>query len=192
MNGTQAVAEQVSYEAFTATPEDGLRHELIDGVHYVTPSPSPRHQTIVLNLGRLLAAHIQERHLGKLFVAPCEVVLLHGGNQPSVQPDLFFIAAARTAMIQTTKVVGVPDLMIEVLSESTRRHDEITKRRLYERAGVREYWLLDPEVESLRVYRLIDGSYQLTNEAILAQHTAIHLEGILGSLPLPLSSVFAD
>jgi Uma2 family endonuclease len=75
-----------------------------------------------------------------------------------VEPDLVYVCRQNQNRITETNLQGPPDIAVEVLSESNRRHDEITKRKLYERAGVREYWIVDPEIETVKVYRLVEGS----------------------------------
>jgi len=76
-----------------------------------------------------------------------------------VEPDLLFIASEHTSIITEKHIMGVPDLVVEILSEGTRKKDEIVQRRLYEQYGVREYWIVDPELESVRVYRMQETGF---------------------------------
>jgi Uma2 family endonuclease len=149
---------RMTYDDLLALPNDGMRHELIDGEHFVTPSPAWTHQQIVGNLHRLIANHVRANRLGVIFVAPLDVVLT---EHDVVEPDvIFFTPESFNRHIGERVAEGPPDLAVEVLSPSTRRRDEILKRRLYERMGVGEYWIVDPEIESLKVFRLNAGKYE--------------------------------
>ena len=141
-------------EDFELFPDDGQRHELIDGEHVVTPSPNTRHQRLVQRLYLALAEHLRQHpQQGEAFVAPFDVVLsLHD----VVEPDLLVVAGDQPEILTTKNVQGAPALVVEILSEGTRKRDEQSKRRLYERAGVREYWLVDPELDLLKVFRCAD------------------------------------
>ena len=141
---------RLTYEDYLYLPEDGKRHELIDGEHYVTPAPIPKHQLVIANLFVALGPFVQRNSLGRVLTSPIDVVL---SDSDVVQPDLLFIAAERLGIIGEKNVGAAPDLVVEVLSDSTRRTDEITKRRLYERHGVGEYWVVDPLLESAKLYR---------------------------------------
>ena len=142
---------KLTYDDFVLFPDDGLRHELIDGEHYVTPSPNAKHQQIVVKLTGRLFNWVEQHRAGRLFVAPFDVVF---SQFDVVEPDLLYMSNARAAeILKKANVQGVPELVIEVGSPSTRRRDETTKRALYERVGVSEYWVVDPELDVVRVYR---------------------------------------
>lgn len=146
------VDTRLTYDDFVHFPDDGNRHELIDGVHYVTPSPEVRHQAIVVRLVLAIGNHLQSNpHLGRVFVAPLDVVLSH---HDIVEPDVLFVATEQTAILTEKNVQGPPALVIEVLSPGTRKRDAQAKRRLFERSGVREYWLVDPELDTVQVLRM--------------------------------------
>jgi len=142
---------KLTYDDFVLFPDDGLRHELIDGEHYVTPSPNTKHQQILLNLTLLLGKWLDQHPTGRIFFAPFDVVFTH---IDVVEPDLLYMSNTRAAEILTdANVQGVPELVVEIGSPGTRRRDETVKRLLYERAGVSEYWVVDPELDVVRVYR---------------------------------------
>ena len=142
---------KLTYDDFVLFPDDGLRHELIDGEHYVTPSPNTEHQQILLNLTLLLGKWLDQHPTGRIFFAPFDVVFTH---IDVVEPDLLYMSNTRAAEILTdANVQGVPELVVEIGSPGTRRRDETVKRLLYERAGVSEYWVVDPELDVVRVYR---------------------------------------
>jgi Uma2 family endonuclease len=142
-------ALKLAYDDLAGMPEDGRRHELIDGEHYVTPAPTRKHQGIVSNLIFHFVAYLREHPIGWVYPAPLDVVL---SDVDVVEPDLLFIARERAEILGDKFIGGAPDLVVEILSESTRRVDEVTKRKLYERFGVREYWVLDPVLDEAKVY----------------------------------------
>jgi Uma2 family endonuclease len=150
MERTLAASAKLTYEDFLLFPDDGKRHELIDGEHCVTPSPGVRHQRVLQHLNRLLDRFVEEHGLGKVFFAPLDVLL---SQHDVVEPDLMFISNERASILTVANLRGAPDLAVEVLSPSSRRQDEVLKRGLYERAGVDEYWLVDPEAETVKVFR---------------------------------------
>jgi Uma2 family endonuclease len=142
---------KLTYDDFVQFPDDGQRHELIDGEHYVTPSPNTKHQTVSVKLTVLIGSWLEYNPIGRLFHAPFDVVF---SNFDVVEPDLLYLSNARAAEALTAQHVrGVPELVIEIGSPSTRKRDETIKRRLYERAGVSEYWVVDPDIDTVRVYR---------------------------------------
>jgi len=142
---------KLTYDDFVQFPDDGMRHELIDGEHYVTPSPNTKHQRISINLTVLIGGWLEHHPIGHLFHAPFDVVF---SQYDVVEPDLLYLSNERASEALTTlHVRGVPELVIEIGSPGTRKRDETVKRRLYERMGVSEYWIVDPDADSIRVYR---------------------------------------
>jgi len=144
-----------TYQDLLNTPEDGKRYEVLEGDLIVSPSPSWRHQRIVTRVFEMLLKAERAGH-GKVVTAPMDVVM---DEHDVTEPDLLFIVTQRTGITTETHVAGAPDLVVEVLSESTRKRDVITKRRIYERYGVLFYWMVDPEEETVRVCQLRDGKY---------------------------------
>lgn len=151
-----------------------------------TRSPNTRHQIASINLSRILSAHARARGLGRVFAAPFDVVL---SDLDVVEPDLLFVSTARQHLVTEKNLRGAPDLAIEILSESTRRTDEIVKRKLYERFGVEEYWVVDPVVETVKVYRRQGDAFapplELTLEAGATLSTPL-----LPGLAIPLAEIF--
>lgn len=170
----------LGYREYCCFPNDGRRHEIIDGYHYVTPAPSTTHQTVSKRLQYQLYTQIELAGLGLVFNAPCDVQLT---DHDIVQPDLIVVLKDRARMITPTKINGVPDLVVEILSPSTTSHDTELKKQLYERTGVGEYWIADPENQKLERYRLVDGAYRLEPHADPA--TALG-----GSLQVPLAAIW--
>jgi len=182
---TEVARPKLTYEDLLCWPEDGKRHELIDGEHYVTPAPIPRHQIVSIRLSSRIGRVVEEQDLGLLLYAPVDIVF---SEVDVVEPDLLFIARHRLDIVGETHVHGAPDLLVEILSPSTRRRDEITKRHLYEQNGVREYWVVDPELEAIKVYRLAGETYR--REAELTVETGDRLSSpLFPGLEIPLAEI---
>lgn len=177
---------RMTYEDLLKLPDDGLRHELIDGEHLVTPAPRLAHQIIVGNLYFIIATYVRERRCGVIFGAPVDVVL---SREDVVEPDVTYFSNERYKEVATeTSAQGAPDLAIEVLSPTTRRRDEVLKRRLYERMGVKEYWIVDPEIKTVKVHRLVAGRYDRIE--IAREDDAVVTTALLPGLRVPLDRVF--
>lgn len=178
---------KLTYEDFLLFPDDGKRHELIDGEHYVTASPNLKHQEVSGNLHVLLRTWLDEHPIGRVFYAPFDVVFT---RFDVVEPDLLYMSNARaTEILTAANVQGVPELVVEIGSPSTRRRDETIKRRLYDRAGVSEYWVVDPELDVIRVYRREADGFGRAVE-LAAEAGDVLTSPLLPGLDLPLSRVF--
>ena len=139
---------RLTYRDYFDLPESDERYELIDGVLYMSPPPTPDHQGFLFVLTLALGNFVVERGLGRIYFSPIGVVL---SDDDVLQPDLIFIATERLNIITGNYVLGAPDLVVEVLSPSTARRDRTVKREMYERSGVREYWLVDIGNRSIEV-----------------------------------------
>jgi Uma2 family endonuclease len=157
---------RLTYEDYCLLPSNGRRYEVVDGELLVTPSPYWRHQDVLSNLHLHLGVFVQKHHLGKVVVAPMDVVF---SSHDVVQPDLLYISKARASIITERNVQGAPDLVVEVLSDSTAQIDRTTKLKLYARYGVAEYWVIDPEGCSAEIYRPVPGGYELAAQLNSAQ-----------------------
>lgn len=153
---------RLTYADLVAMPEDGKRHELIDGEHFVTPAPATRHQLVLGHLYLDLAGYVEANGLGQVFFAPLDVVL---SDYDVVEPDLLFVSTERLERIGRAYVDAAPDLVVEVLSPGTRRIDATKKLRLYEKFGAAEYWMIDPEAEWVEVYRASSAGGQGLHQA---------------------------
>jgi Uma2 family endonuclease len=122
----------------------------------MSPVPSSRHQRASTSLGVAIVPFVRRRKLGEFFALPLHIVL---AKHVHYEPDLCFIAKDRLPKSDFAKFDGPPDLIIEVISESNRKHDEVTKSRHYELYGVREYWLVDLTKEQIQVWFLEGGRY---------------------------------
>ena len=177
-----------THEDYLEFPDDGRRHELIDGEHFVTPSPLTKHQRISANLLAALHHYCQQTNAGLVFAAPTDVKF---SEVDVVQPDLLFIAKDRSHIITKENIQGPPDFIIEILSDSTRHRDERSKRTLYEGYGVAEYWIIDPELELVKIYRLHDSRYGTPQELPAEIPHSTLTTPLLPGLSLKIQDIFA-
>jgi Uma2 family endonuclease len=146
-----------TYDLYAALPDDGKRYEVVDGVLYMSPSPGDFHQKICLLVAHYLLTHIMLAGLGQVRPAPFDVEL---ATNTVVQPDIIVVLAARLDRITPSRIKGAPDLVVEVLSPATEKYDRTEKRAAYQRAGVTEYWLVDPLARTIEVLLLEAGAYR--------------------------------
>ena len=147
-----------SYDELVAQwPESNQPCELWDGELIMSPTPSFNHQRVVFRFQRALHDWVAARKLGEVVAAPIDMVL---SPHRAMQPDVIFIARVRLDIIQRV-VMGPADLVAEVISPGGRNRDRIEKRDLYEQHGVKEYWIVDPEAETVDVLALVQGQYEL-------------------------------
>ena len=181
---------RLTYQDLRRLPDDGMRHELIDGEHYVTPAPRPKHQRVSGRLYLRLGTFLEDHPLGRVYYAPLDVVLT---DFDCVEPDLLYVSREREQRQMTENYLeGAPDLVVEILSPSTKRFDQGVKHRLYERFGVSEYWIVDPEKETVNVFRLEDDRLQLCEELSRQSGTSVPIltTPLLPGLTIPLDKVF--
>jgi Uma2 family endonuclease len=183
-----AAAMKLTYDDLLLLPDDRKRHEIIDGEHYVTPSPNLRHQVIVGNLHLVIATYLETHPLGRIFLSPLDVIFT---EFDVVEPDLLYVSHDRDDTLTGTHVRGVPELVIEIASKGTRRRDETIKRRLYERVGVSEYWIVDPKVDVVRVYRRVQRGFGRPEE-LSSNAGAVMTTTLLPGLEIPLARIFRD
>ena len=165
-------AKRWTYEEYYRLDDD-QRYEIIDGNLLMAPAPDTWHQDWSRELSMLLVTHVKRHKLGKVFVAPVDVVL---DAQNTVQPDLVFISSDNLGIIKRRAIFGRPNLLVELISPSSVRRDRYDKKELYARFGVKEYWIGDPANKSLEILTLKEGRYEL--------HCAAEEKGKLNSLVL--------
>jgi Uma2 family endonuclease len=127
-------------------PDDGRRYEVLGGELIVSPSLSDRHQTVLTELMLAVGPFIREQRLGKMFPAPFDVYF---DERNSFQPDLVIVLRQNLRRIHRNRIVGPPDLIMEIISPSSRVTDRVKKAAAYARFGVSEYWLVDPDTETI-------------------------------------------
>ena len=171
-------------EDYMSTPE-GTRYELLDGDMIVAPSPSTRHQRILLELAIILNGFIKSRGLGSLWTSPFDVIF---AGQEVAQPDILFVSNARAEIVTPDNVQGAPDLCVEIVSPSTERYDRGYKLALYGRHGVREYWIVEPGGETVDIY--VHRDTGLFHEATYIRDDYL-ISPLLEGLTISLDEVFA-
>ncbi|MFM8478714.1 MAG: Uma2 family endonuclease [Planctomycetaceae bacterium] len=157
----KVVKQSWDYEAYAALPADGKRHEIIDGDHFVNPAPNLHHQKISAYLQFQLFSQIELPGMGFVRYAPVDLQL---SEHDIVQPDLVVVTQKRQHIMTPSRLRGVPDLVVEILSPSNPDHDLKTKRGLYEQAGVPEYWIVYPDEQQVLQLVLENGRYTGTLE----------------------------
>jgi len=186
MSATAATApkQQVTAEDYFALPE-GTRVQLIDGeLIDLSPAPTYRHQAIAFNIASLLRQYVKLHQLGTVAIPPLDVIL-NGNN--AVQPDVLCISAQKKSIIGDT-VQGAPDLVVEVLSPSTARIDLTDKMRIYAEAWVHEYWIADPDQQTLRLYDNRQGTFAEFD--YLSNTKPLATSKLLAGLNIPFVDVF--
>jgi Uma2 family endonuclease len=150
-------------EELLALPDDGLRHELLDGVHVVSPAPRPRHQIALGKLWSHLLEAIRGRTDVYAFTSPADIIL---GPETLVQPDLFIVRRTPGQRLEQWADVGIPLLSIEILSPTTAPRDRGGKRQIYQRAGVAQYWIVDLDARLIERWRPEDTRPEIVAETL--------------------------
>lgn len=162
-------------ELFEMELEEGYFYELLNGNIVKKQAPSPQHQISVSKLLTYMNFHAMSKHLGECITSPIDVFFDKYNN---TQPDILFIRKDRQFIITKDGIEGHPDLIVEVISPSSVRHDKVTKKALYLEFGVSEYWLVDPIYHTVEIYGLEDNQYVLKSEAIeYGEVESVVLEG---------------
>jgi len=180
---SNSIQTRVTAKEFFDLPEERHPIQLIAGKLIEMPTPIPNHQRLVVRLIVLLNGLIPN---GEVFTAPISVYL---DDENVLEPDVVWVAEGSPCAIKDTHLDGPPDLVVEVLSPSTARYDKIGKFNLYERHGVREYWIVDPTLRSVEVWRLAETLF-VYQGVYTAKDTFVST--VLGGKSVELNSVFAD
>ncbi len=154
----------LTYKDYLNIPGDD-RYELIDGELILVAPPNEAHQISSVGLVLSLAGFVIDADLGRVYHAPFDVILAElDGSVNVVQPDLIFVSKEQESIITPANIQGTPDLLVEILSPSTRRLDMTTKLELYARHGVNEYWIANPAARIITVMLLRDGKFETVGE----------------------------
>jgi len=166
--------------------DDDVRRELIDGKVYLMAAPNRRHQKILFKMGLKFGNFLEDKSC-EVYLAPFDVRLNADTlDDAVVQPDIVIVCDH--SILDDAGCKGVPDMVVEILSPSTSRYDRTTKYNRYQKAGIREYWIIDPETRSLAVNILKNGSY-ITHAYTNEETAPVH---VLEGCSINLSEVFAE
>ncbi len=176
---------KLTVKDYMETPDD-VRCQLIDGELILAPSPTTKHQRISIEISMAVSQFVRRHGLGVVFYAPLDVLLT---ANDVFQPDILFISNERREIRTAANIQGAPDLVVEILSPSTERHDRGRKQEIYGRLGVREYWIVDPQAETVEV--LSESHSGLTATATYGFEDAL-VSPLLPGLSIDLAEVFAE
>ncbi len=146
-----------TYEMYAALPEDGQRYEVVQGVLMMSPAPETAHQGVIQRISHYLDEQNFSTERGLVFTSPVDVVL---SSQQVVQPDVLVLLEEHLDRLQEKCIMGPPDLVVEVILPGSITYDRVVKHKLYEEAGVPEYWLVNLQEQSLEVFVLEEGEYR--------------------------------
>lgn len=171
-----------TYAEFARLPTSGsTRYEIIDDELVVTPSPGLKHQRVVKRLVVMLDGFVGARDLGEVFVSPFDVLLAEGDY---LEPDVLFVRKDRADVVTDRGIEGPPDLVAEVLSPATEARDRGSKLERYRLYGVPEYWIVDPDKETVDVWRLGEGA---SDPVVLERADTLRWEPVAGKATLEIA-----
>ena len=165
-----------------ALPDDGQRHEIIDGVHYVTPSPGVAHQFVISALLERLFAYVAANPIAWVFASPSDIELAEG---TIVQPDIVVLRRSGQRPPKKWRELGLPLLAIEIVSPSSASRDRILKRFRYQDAGITEYWIVDPPSRVVERWRAAS-----LNPEVFTDTITWHPDGAQLPLSIELAPIF--
>ena len=165
--------------------EDDKRYEVLNGRLYEMPAPTPLHQDVMMEIALIMRVFARKEGRGKVLPSPIDVVL---GDRYVLQPDIVFISKDRLGIIGEKAIMGPPDLVVEIISPATVRRDTVVKKEIYEKFGVKEYWIVYPEERAIEVWVLSDkGKYELSG---VAEGEGKVKSKVLEGLEIDLKEVF--
>jgi Uma2 family endonuclease len=182
--GMPEMARSWTREMVLALPDDGNRYELFGGELLVTPAPAPRHEYVVMALLERLIAYLAHTAVGHAGTSPAALAL---GGHELAQPDIYVMPGPRGRAPQHWEDLGLPILVVEVLSPSTALNDRQIKRKLFQHLGIPEYWIVDPDARQVERWRPDDLRPEVLDESI-----EWHPPAASEALHIDLVAVFAE
>ena len=185
---TETVA-RTTYQEFLdlEIPDDDHHiYELLDGEIVKYSAPESRHQIVLANLFRQVDSHVFSKKLGRVLFAPLSVML---GEHSAPQPDLLFVATKNLKIIEQKCVTGAPDLVVEIISPGSVVRDRVQKKEIYEKAGVPEYWIVDPKYALVEVYQHTASGYTLFHDV---EGEGMVKSRIIKGLKIDVTDIFSD
>jgi Uma2 family endonuclease len=146
-----------TYDDYAALPDNAQRYEVLGGVLLMTPAPNLSHQNAVTAIATYLRMHMDFSGRGKVYASPIDVRLTT--RSTVVQPDVVLVLTEHQEILTAAYISGTPDLVVEVTSPGTATYDRRTKMDAYAQAGVPEYWIADPDTETVELFTLRSGTY---------------------------------
>jgi Uma2 family endonuclease len=177
--------KRYTYKDYAELPE-GAPYQLIEGELVMTPSPAPYHQLISIRLATSLANHVMSKKSGMVLYAPIDVYL---DEEDTYQPDIIFISKERMSIVGEKKIEGAPDLVVEILSPSTAYYDLRKKFHKYEKHGVKEYWIVDPELKSVEIYANKNGKF-VQEQSVTAEGKCVST--VIKGLEIDVKGIFSE
>ena len=174
-----------TYDDYAAIPDDGKHYEVVDGILYMSPALNVAHQSSAGRFTALLMLHVEFPKLGRVLPTPIDVELAPG---TVVQPDVVVILNANLGIITFSRIIGIPDLVVEVASPSTAGYDRRTKQDAYASAGVREYWIADALAQTVEPLVLEGSAYRSLG---VYQGQATLPSRVVAGLTVPVRDFFA-
>jgi Uma2 family endonuclease len=175
---------QWTYKDYASLPEDGHHYEVVNGVLYMSPAPSMGHQEIVGWIFFYLVTHVKLPGLGRVYQAPTDVEL---GPGDVVQPDVFVVLKPHLDRVTPSRLIGAPDLVVEVASPRTARHDLDEKLHAYARAKVPEYWIVNPDAQTVEI--LVWQNWGYSSLGLFAGHTMLPSQ-VVPDFPVSVEQFF--
>ncbi|KJU87667.1 restriction endonuclease [Candidatus Magnetobacterium bavaricum] len=160
--------------------------EIINGVEVMGPSPFGKHQNISSNIYDIMSPFVKKKKLGKVFYSPLDVILKEGMQK--LQPDILFIRKENMSIFQDF-IRGVPDMVCEIVSKGSHVKDTVTKRRVYEKFKVPEFWIVIPELETIEVFTIEGDIYELFS---VAEGEGIVKSKVIEGLEIGVNDIFGD
>lgn len=174
------------YREMEFDDDDNFQYELINGELMKKASPTIEHQRLVRKIAFAIEKHLESNPVGEVFFAPLDVVL-DDHNVP--QPDVFYVGKDKEYILNETEqvVIGIPDIIVEILSPGSVKRDRIIKKKIYEQFGVPEFWLVDPSYNNVEIFHLVGGAYELADFIEVAGTVK---STVLTGFELPLDKIF--
>ena len=178
-----------TYDDYCTLPEDmSRRYELLHGDLHMVPAHTIRAQRTLRKLLGMLDRYVTATGSGEVFISPVDVILGQGDAREVAQPDIVFISQARREIVKLHGIEGPPDLVVEILSPGTEERDRGYKLKMYARYGVREYWIVDPEAQTVEVYLSRPGEYAAAVRYVAGDNLT---SALFPGLSISLKEIFA-
>ena len=179
----------MSYKKFLTleiNDNDNHIYELLDGEIVKYSAPESRHQLVLANLHLIVGSHINRKRLGRVLFTPFSVLL---NKHSAPQPDLLFVATQNLKIIEKKCVRGAPNLVVEIISPGSVVRDRVQKKEIYEKAGISEYWIVDPKYALVEVYQHTSSGYTLFHDV---EGEGVVKSRIIKGLKIDVTDIFSD